>query len=248
MGGAHPHRREARPHRPPGALAPRHRTPRGRGEVVGHLLHAPGAMAPRAAHQRRGTPLPAILAWRQRRLPRGPDGRLGADPHDVRNPSRRQRLAKRRHDPVARVGDHGRGRDPRRRDARAYNAGDALHRLRPLHPEPDAARRERPARPDGPRFGRRRVRGSGSGCRAPDLLPLTGAPHPKASKIMWFRTNGAEGGSRTHTPSRVHDFESCASASSATSALTPSSRRQALTLDQETAPVNHRKRRQRERD
>ena len=31
-------------------------------------------------------------------------------------------------------------------------------------------------------------------------------------------TNDADGGSRTHTPAREHDFESCASASSATSA------------------------------
>src|SRR5262249_45042269 len=40
-----------------------------------------------------------------------------------------------------------------------------------------------------------------------------------AQGIAHLATNGAEGGNRTHTPSGVHDFESCASASSATSAL-----------------------------
>ena len=43
-----------------------------------------------------------------------------------------------------------------------------------------------------------------------------------ASGPLKWRDNGADGGGRTHTPLRVPDFESSASANSATSALVPS--------------------------
>ena len=51
-------------------------------------------------------------------------------------------------------------------------------------------------------------------CREPHAQPLPRARKNAIEDVI----SGAEGGSRTHTPLRVHDFESCASASSATSA------------------------------
>src|SRR5437867_8308068 len=84
---------------------------------------------------------------------------------------------------------------------------------------------------------------AGFPCERAGSCPTQGG-FPDAVSQDWQRSGkaiGAEGGSRTHTPFRVHDFESCASASSATSALirhTAVCYRRPPRLDQQPPSVN----------
>ena len=84
---------------------------------------------------------------------------------------------------------------------------------------------------------------AGFPCERAGSCPTQGG-FPGAVSQDWQRSGkaiGAEGGSRTHTPFRVHDFESCASASSATSALirhTAVCYRRPSRLDQQPPSVN----------
>ena len=74
-----------------------------------------------------------------------------------------------------------------------------------------------------PSPGHRRHRGD-RGLRFRDLRCLRSIRRVHATPT-WFKRSGAEGGNRTHTPRREPDFESGASASSATSARAGSYRR-----------------------
>src|SRR2546428_464193 len=118
MRGPPRNRREARAHRAARALAPRHRAPRGRRQLLGQGEHAEWAMAPRPAHQRRRPTEAAILRRGQRRAPGRPDRRLAAGSHDVRNALSPQRVAERGHNAIAGIGDHGRGRNALARELR----------------------------------------------------------------------------------------------------------------------------------
>ena len=79
-----------------------------------------------------GPTAPAVLPRGQWRLAGRPHGRLGADPHDVRNVLGGQRIAKRGHDAIAGIGDDGRGRDALARESR-----DLLERDLPFRAERD---------------------------------------------------------------------------------------------------------------
>src|ERR1043166_7177154 len=75
MRGPHPDRREAQTHGAPRARAPRHGAPGGGGQLLSQVLHAPWAMAPRAANQRRwSTPTSILPGWQWRAAGR-PHGR-----------------------------------------------------------------------------------------------------------------------------------------------------------------------------
>ena len=119
MRGPHPDRREARAHRAPCALAPGHGLPSARWQSLGQGAHAEGVMTPGATYQRRWPAVPAVLRRWQRGAARRPHGGLRADPDDVRNVLRGQRIAKRGDDTVAGIGAaHGCGRDAVRRELR----------------------------------------------------------------------------------------------------------------------------------
>src|SRR2546422_7793764 len=108
--GPHADRREARPHRAPCSLAPRHGTPRPRRQLLGQCPHAEWSMSPCAADQGRWPALASILRRWQRRAAGRPHGRLGADANDIRNGPCRQRIAKGGDHAVASIRDDRRGR------------------------------------------------------------------------------------------------------------------------------------------
>ena len=115
---------------------------------------------------------------------------------------------------LARARGFGVGKPSRRRirtvlgsgEAGACEPRDVVQRVRALHPESDAPRRQCAPAADGG-DGDKYERGGGGGCSTPEILPMRAGPTEYTHSCARLALHGAEGGTRTPTPLRAHDPE-----------------------------------------